>query len=673
MEIKPFFKNTGLACRVLCTFFGYIIGTHAVFALELSPVFSDHMVLQRDRPIPIWGKAMPASAITVILDGTTKKTVAGGNGEWRIDFPARTASALPIVIQVSGEQQVLTVSDVLTGDVWLCSGQSNLGVNVSGAKGAAAEIKNADYPQLRLYTIIPAACWLPGERPSWTSTDEKPKWNVCTPQTAANFTAVGYVFGSELFKKTGVPVGVINAAFGGAPIEPFIPREIIKNSGRFPAAQELIKRMEKISDAAQEDLFMQAKKYYAVRKDALESNTSVVAGWQERNFDDTKWKLLAMPGYWQENAKLNIDGSVWFGKTIRLDAAQAQADRLALGYLRMNIRIWVNGKEILTAPEATGLSNPKYAIPPGTIAPGENTIAFRIYSMYGVGGVKKISPEDFSLLQSSKPANVLVDLSGNWKYEVEAGVKQERNPLQNGRTDLKVPGVVWNAMIAPLVPLPVRGVVWYQGESNVSQPEEYAELLPLMINTWRADWKDPHLAFLIVQLPNYAARLHDPSESTWARLRQAQDKALSLPNTAMAVTFDVGDEFDLHPRNKRPVGERLALLAEQMVYGLIKPEQALSPRVLSAVRSGNTVVIRFTPASTLQTMDGQAPREIAVAGTDRKFVWAKAKIKGKTLVIYGDGISSTKYIRYAWANNPDINLVSKAGLLVAPFEIAVTQ
>jgi sialate O-acetylesterase len=673
MEIKPFFKNTGLAYRVLCTFFGYIIGTHAVFALELSPVFSDHMVLQRDRPIPIWGKAMPASAITVILDGTTKKTVAGGNGEWRIDFPARTASALPIVIQVSGEQQVLTVSDVLTGDVWLCSGQSNLGVNVSGAKGAAAEIKNADYPQLRLYTIIPAACWLPGERPSWTSTDEKPKWNVCTPQTAANFTAVGYVFGSELFKKTGVPVGVINAAFGGAPIEPFIPREIIKNSGRFPAAQELIKRMEKISDAAQEDLFMQAKKYYAVRKDALESNTSVVAGWQERNFDDTKWKLLAMPGYWQENAKLNIDGSVWFRKTIRLDAAQAQADRLALGYLRMNIRIWVNGKEILTAPEATGLSNPKYAIPPGTIAPGENTIAFRIYSMYGVGGVKKISPEDFSLLQSSKPANVLVDLSGNWKYEVEAGVKQERNPLQNGRTDLKVPGVVWNAMIAPLVPLPVRGVVWYQGESNVSQPEEYAELLPLMINTWRADWKDPHLAFLIVQLPNYAARLHDPSESTWARLRQAQDKALSLPNTAMAVTFDVGDEFDLHPRNKRPVGERLALLAEQMVYGLIKPEQALSPRVLSAVRSGNTVVIRFTPASALQTMDGQAPREIAVAGTDRKFVWAKAKIKGKTLVIYGDGISSTKYIRYAWANNPDINLVSKAGLLVAPFEIAVTQ
>jgi sialate O-acetylesterase len=641
-------------------------------SLKPAAIFSDHMVLQRNRLIPVWGKATPGAAVQVDLDGAVQTVATGSDGAWRADFPPRTASTKPIWIQVSANGDTSTFRDVLVGDVWFCSGQSNLGVTVSGAKNAALELKNADHPNLRLYTIPTSASWNPGDTPSYRPKGSPdPVWNVCTPANAAVFAAVGYVFGSELLKKLDVPIGVINSAFGGAFIEPFIPREVIKKSGKFPKAQEIIKRTEAITDDEMRTLETQSIKWNDDRQQASVSVKSVQAGWQLPDFDDSKWATMPMPGFWQESAKLKIDGTVWFRRTLHLDASQAGADRFSFGYLRMAVRVWINGKEVSVAPETVGLSGISYAIPPGTLKAGDNTIAFRIYSMYGIGGLKKINKEDFSLQQVAHPRVVLTDLAGDWRYGIEAGIPQTAQPMRQGRTDYAVPGVIWNAMVLPVVPFPVRGIVWYQGESNVNRPDEYAELLPLLINTWRSEWKDPAMPFLIVQLPNYQPHLGEPAESNWARLRAAQDTTLRLPNTGMVVTYDVGDEKDLHPRNKRPVGERLALLAENMVYRTLKPAVARSPRAISAKYSGAWVEVHFDPGVTLKTKDGQPPREIAIAGADGKFVWAKAKIKGTVLLISTENSTTPKYIRYAWADNPDANLTSEAGLPVAPFGMTI--
>lgn len=642
------------------------------FALKLALVFNDHMVLQRDHIVPVWGNAKPGSEVIVNLDAAKQTIRAGTDGYWRADFPARPASAKPIVIKITGDGETIIINDVLVGDVWFCSGQSNLGVTVSGASGATEELRKANHPNLRLLTFPSGASWVQGDRPSWWTKEQNyPKWNVCTPATAGAFTAVGYVFGTELLGKLNIPVGIINSAFGGAFIEPFIPREVIQQSGKFPKAQETLKRVEKITDEEMRTLEIQNQQWNDDRKLASQLTKGADAGWQRPGFDDSKWETMPMPGFWQETIKLMIDGSVWFRKTINLDAQQAESDRFSFGYLRMQAKVWVNGKEVSVAPGSAGLSSITYAVPPGILKTGANTIAFRIYSTYGVGGLKRINKEDFSLQQSNKPGKVLVDLAGHWRYQIEMGIPQAPMPLRRGRTDFTVPGVIWNAMIAPFTPFPVRGIIWYQGESNVSRADEYAELLPLLINTWRSEWKDSTLPFLIVQLPNYMPRVAEPGESDWAKLRAAQDRALALPQTAMAVTYDVGEESELHPRNKRTVGERLALLAENMVYELIKSEQARSPRAINARRRGNTVEIRFEPAVKLRTKDGKPPREIAIAGADGKFVWAKAKVKGNTLYISTGNVSDPKRIRHAWANNPDANLISHSGLPVAPFDIPV--
>lgn len=644
-------------------------------AFELAGVFSDHMVLQRNRTIPVWGKAQPGSVVIVNLDGSERRTSANSDGSWRVEFLARTASKDPIVLKASGDGQTVTISDILVGDIWFCSGQSNMGVSVSGAKNATEELKNANYPLLRLFNFPSGASWTPGDRPSWWMKDQTyPKWFVCSPATVGGFTAVGYVFGSGLLKKTDVPVGIINAAFGGALIEPFIPRDLIRNSGKFPVAQRYLQKADTITAEKMKVLEAANIKWNEDRKLALNSMKSIDEGWHRPNFNDTEWKTAAMPGFWQETVGLKADGVVWFRHTFNLDAQQSLSDRFSLGYVRIQVRTWINGVEVQTAPEAAGLSSIKYAIPAGVLKTGSNTIAIRIYNPYGPGGLKRINKNDFSLQQhSGKEDKLVLDLATNWRYKAEYSIPQEPMPLTQGRTHFTVPGVIYNAMIAPFTSFPVTGVVWYQGESNVSRADEYAELLPLLINTWRNEWKNPAMPFLIVQLPNYQPRVDHPTESDWAKLRAAQDKALSLPNTAVAVTYDAGEEAELHPRDKRTVAERLAFLAEEMVYHTRSRANAVSPRVSSATIKGKKIIINFDPVVKLKTADRKSPRGVAIAGADKKFRWAKASIKGKTLLIKDKEIAGITYIRYAWADNPDANLTSEAGLLVSPFEIKVGQ
>jgi len=634
--------------KLITIVFCFIITCSASAQITLPQIIRDSMILQRDAKINIRGWASKGEKINVKFNGKTYSTKTGEDGKWKVQLPPMKAGG-PYTMDISGKNKI-TLHDILIGDVWLCAGQSNM---VHQMKLHSVfypnEIPNAHYPEIRQF-------WVPNTTNLVSPQQDLPggSWKWANPENVADFSAVAYFFAKDLYEKYHVPIGIINASWGGVPIESMMSEESFKS---FP---EILKTIEKNKDTAYVN-GVNRKVFAAGRKMKRPEDKGMEEKWFSPSYQPKEWHRIAVPGFWADEGAKGLNGVVWYRREINVPASMTNVPaKVFLGRIVDADELYINGIKV----GSTGYMYPqrRYPIPENVLKPGKNLFVVRVTSNFGKGGFVPDKP--YELIA----ANDTIDLTGYWQYKVgllnvphHGGFAGFGIALQNQPTAL------YNSMIAPLVDYTIKGFVWYQGESNTGKPDEYAKLQPAMISDWRQKWNEGDLPFLFVQLPGFGDYNYLPSESQWALFREAQAKSLSVPNTAMAVAIDLGEWNDIHPDRKKPVGDRLALAAEKIAYG----ENIVysGPLYQSSKIDGNKIIISFTHTGTgLSTSDGESPAEFAVAGEDKKFVWADAKINGDKIIVSNEDVPNPKYVRYAWADAPiNPNLINKEDLPAAPF------
>ena len=624
----------------------------AAFAqVRLPQLISDGMILQRDVPVNVWGWATPAEKIAVVFNGKRYTAVARPNSVWQIRLDATKAGG-PYTMDIRGVNHI-TLKDILVGDVWLCSGQSNM-VHQMKLHGVryADEIADAHYPEIRQFWV-PTLTNLQGPQGDLTAGH----WKSANPQDVLEFSAVAYFFAKNLYKKYHIPIGIINSSVGGTPIEAWTSEEGLNH---FPA---IIKTIEKNKDTAYINGF--SRRAAAAMSNLPKSNDKGLAGpipWYSPTYTPAGWRQIGIPGYWEDQGLRNLDGVVWYRREIDVPASMAgQPAKVFLGRIVNADVLYINGKEV--GNTTYEYPQRRYTIPAELLKPGKNFFVVRVTNSFGKGGFVPDKP--YCLIAG----NDTVDLKGYWEYKVgEVFVPRTRAGSGGfGFSAQNAPTALYNAMIAPLIRYAIKGFVWYQGEANANKAAEYAKLQPAMIADWRSKWKEGDIPFLYVQLPGFGDYDYLPAESSWAELREAQLQSLSVPNTGMAVGIDLGEWNDVHPDRKAPVGDRLALAAERIAYG--DSVVYSGPIYQSSAISGNKILISFDhTGSGLITEDGGELQEFAIAGADKKFVWANAKPEGDKVIVWSDEIKDPMYVRYAWADNPvNPNLYNKEGLPASPF------
>ena len=632
--------------------------THA--DVRLPALVGSHMILQRDAPSRVWGWAAPGEAVRVSVGPAKGEAVAGTDGRWSVDLPPQPAGG-PFSLTVAG-RNTLTLEDVWFGEVWVASGQSNmewpLAQSIGGPEAAAAGCDG-----LRLFTVAKATS-LPEKD------DVSGRWAPCDASTAPGFSAVAFFFGRELHRALGVEVGLVHSSWGGTPAEAWTSRSALEKE---PSLRPLVADF----DLALNDA--EARKTFAARLEAWEaanyhrdvSNEGLARGWAKPETPSAGWGRMDLPQQW-ERAGLPIDGAVWFRRAVEIPAAWAGKDlRLSLGALDDFDTTYFAGEEIgRTGKETPGYwAVPRlYTVPGRLVKAGRAVVAARVFDHYGGGGFSGVTPDLWIAPADSSGAKV--PLAGPWEYQVERSLPPSTpdfatQPRYPSADNSNSPTVLYGAMIAPLTPLAIRGALWYQGESNAGAAFQYRTLFPAMIRDWRRAWGRGDFPFLFVQLANYMARAAEPGESAWAELREAQAMTLALPKTGMAVAIDIGETSDIHPKNKHDVGARLARWALADTYG--QPAVRSGPLYRSFSVEGAAVRVRFDHGEGLATADGRPPKGFAIAGADRKWRWAEARIDGQTVVVSSPEVPRPVAARYAWADDPEATLRNGAGLPASPF------
>jgi sialate O-acetylesterase len=618
----------------------------ATAQVRLPQLIRDSMVLQRDSKIKLWGWASPNERISVAMAGKKAKATANREGKWMIQLPAMKAGG-PYTINFEGNNRI-TLKEVLIGDVWVCAGQSNMVHQMAlHSVRYADEIKKADHPRIRQF-------WVPNTTDLQSPQEDLPfgSWKAANPTDVLNFSAVAYFFAKKIYEKYGVPIGLINASWGGVPIEAMMSGEALRE---FPA---ILNTVQKNKDTAYVNGINRSASSGA--RPLQQEDKGLTQSWFSTAYVPKGWRNINIPGYWEDQGIKDLDGVVWYRREMDVPAAMTNVEAsVFLGRIVDADVLYINGKQV----GSTGYMYPqrRYQVPAGLLKPGKNLFVIRVTNNAGKGGFVPDKP--YQLIAGHDT----VDLKGYWQYKVgqvaaQTGFRRAGIALQNQPTAL------YNSMIAPLVNYSTKGFLWYQGESNTGRAAEYAKLQPAMITDWRAKWGQPAAPFLFVQLPGFLDYTYSPTESHWAEFREAQSKSLSLPNTAMAVAIDLGEWNDIHPDRKKEVGERLALAAEKIAYG-DKEVVSSGPLYHSATIDGSKIVISFSnTGSGLMTNDGEEPGEFAIAGADKKFVWAKGKVEGDKVIVWSDAVPNPLYVRYAWADNPvNPNLYNKEGLPASPF------
>jgi sialate O-acetylesterase len=620
--------------------------------VRLPRLVSDGMVLQRDAPLRIWGWAAPGEKVAVSFQGKAYSATASPKGEWQVQLPAQKAGG-PYELKVDASNH-LVVKDILVGDVWLCSGQSNMETPMSRVRDKYPEvIAQANNPRIRQYEV-PLTYAFKGPKADLTGG----RWVLTTPENVLKFSAVGYFFAKELQAKYNVPVGIIKDAVGGSPAEAWLSADALKQFPKYEEQGAKYKDSTLVASIRQREGAAVGDWYKRLHQTDLGEQPGQPK-WSAVDYNATGWATMPVPGFWASQTPLGmVNGVVWFKKEVDVPAAMVgQSARLELGTLVDADSTYINGQLV----GSTGYQYPprKYDFAPGVLKAGKNVITVRLISNGGRGG---FTPgKEYRLVAGGQT----IDLKGDWQYKLGATM-----PPTPGTTTFQYqPGGLYNGMIAPVLPYAVKGVLWYQGESNAGHPEDYQALLTGLIQDWRKQLKQPALPFVYAQLPNFMAVKKEPSESGWAALRDAQRRTLAVPNTGMAVLLDVGEWNDIHPLDKQTVGHRLALAAEKAAYGDTKLA-ATGPLLQSAKAAGNKVTLTFTnPNSSLVAKGGGPLTGFAIAGADKKFVWAQARIEGDKVVVWSDQVPAPTAVRYAWADNPEgVNLYNKAGLPASTFQ-----
>lgn len=618
--------------------------------VKLPGIFGDHMVLQRSQPVPVWGWSAPNEKLVVKFNRQVKETKADRNGKWRINLDPEAAGG-PYELSVQGKTSIV-YHDVLVGEVWLCSGQSNMEFSLKSARNANAEIAEASYPEIRHIKIPNTVSEIPLEDiPS-------AKWNICTPATAGNFTAVGYFFAREMVKRLHVPVGLINSSWGGTMVETWTSRGAFEKSPEFKAmissvpADDLTPLVNKRKLSLNEQINQLQKNI----KDTLPENE-----WKNPDYNSQGWPKMSVSVTWEnQHLGLNdLDGIVWFRKEIELDAnAIDNPILLSLGKIDDNDITYVNGIRVGSTNNYS--VNRQYQVPTGVFKAGKNCIAVRVEDTGGGGGFFDDSTSVFLKTETGT-----ISLSDSWSFRVAKTTSSGGTGM--GPNDY--PCLLFNAMINPLIPYGIRGALWYQGEANAGRSYQYRTAFPLMITDWRQHWGQGNFPFFFVQLASWnAANGNSEKGSGWAELREAQTNTLSLPATGMSITTDIGESIDIHPKNKQDVGMRLAAIALNNVYG--QTMEYSGPVFETMKIEGNKVILSFShTGSGLMVKDKYGYiRGFEIAGSDHHFHYAKAFIENNKVIVYANEVALPVSVHYAWADDAgDANLYNQEGFPAGPF------
>ncbi len=613
--------------------------------LRLHPLFTDGAVLQREARVPLRGEAAPGARVSVSFGGKPYTTTAGPDGKWRLVLPPMQAGG-PYTLHVRAEGEDVRLREVYVGDVWLASGQSNMEWVLRDSRDAAAEIAAANDPQIRHFKVPHLWSYAP------VDTLVGGPWRPATPAYAGDFSAVGYFFARALRKYVETPIGLLNASWGGSRIEPWMSAEALdlKPNDIAGLAAEQTRQAEAV------------RRNLETRLGALPAaDRGMVGGkpvWADPDLDASDWQEIAVPAMWETAGYEGMDGVGWYRTTFELTAAEAQAGvRVGLGQIDDSDESYLNGVRIggMTA----AYSVPRvYAAPPGALRAGVNVLVVRAEDTGGGGGIGG-SPSELWVEAGGQRR----PLAGPWKFKVGS-----LKPAPTGNYN-QIPTLLYNAMIYPLLDFPIKGVIWYQGESNAGDADayRYRDQFATMIRQWRRDWGGEAFPFLWVQLANFMPADAEPAESGWAVLRESQTATLGLPGTAQAVIIDIGEAGDIHPKNKQDVGARLALAARKVAYG--EEDLVYSGPVYRAMRrEGGRIVLRFDHVGGGLVARGGAPGGFAVRGAEGPWVWADAAIQGDEIAVGSPRVPDPVAVRYGWGNNPDrVNVYNREGLPMTPF------
>jgi sialate O-acetylesterase len=625
--------------------------------IHVGKIFSDNMVLQRGMDCPVWGTADAGGKVTVSFRDQKKTAIANKEGKWKVTLSPMDVGK-PGVLVIAGAD-TLTFRNVLVGEVWLASGQSNMEMPLDSwgeVLDFEKEIANANYPDIRLFQVEHATSLTP-----LTDLGAVNGWDSCSPSTVPFFSSTAYFFGRYLYKELKVPIGLIHSSWGGTNAESWVSAASLK---KLPDFAQVVQNLESgLVDA--EALIKEYEEKMAAWKKAVDDKVAEAQQidldiWRKSPTADADWPKMKLPVLWEKAGLEDFDGVVWFRKSVDIPATWVGADlTLRLAAIDDIDDTWMNGVRI--GGIANWTAKRIYSVPAAAVHAGANLIAVRVIDTGGGGGIWG-QPEEMCL---ENAAGEKISLAGEWRYK--PGITLAEIPPQPvSPEDKNRPMVLNNAMIEPLIPFAIRGVIWYQGENNVGRAYQYRDLFKTLIQDWRQRWGEGDFPFLFVQLANFMARAPQPSEHPWAELREAQLMALELPNTGMAVAIDIGDAEDIHPKNKQEVGRRLALNALKLVYG--KDVVYSGPIYKSMTAEGNKIRIAFDhTGGGLVAKDKGKLLGFAIAGADKKWVWADAVISGDKVIVSSDYVPQPVAVRYAWAANPLCNLYNKEGLPASPF------
>jgi sialate O-acetylesterase len=612
----------------------------------VSPMFGDNMVLQRGKLNTIWGWTNPGQQVRVEIAGHMASAVTGTDGRWEARIQPPEAGG-PYVLKIEGSQTV-EFHEVMVGDVWLCGGQSNMELPLARVRNGADEVKSANHPEIRLFKV--------GTHISYSHAPvPEGRWRICSPEAVAadgGFSAVAYFFARRVQQDIHVPIGLVEDCLGGTPAEAWTSPETLRGLKDFDAA---LNEMDRLKAKGGPEYGNYVMHWYDDYDIGLKGN------WASANFDDSSWKTVQIPGGFAELGVPDAPAVCWFRKEIKLpDPLPAGKASIKLGVIERMDTTWINGQWV---GASAWVENPRvYPVRDGILKPGTNLVTVRVF---------KTKPDGGFMTKADGLCLVLGDgsqipLAGDWKGAVSVDARPP-HPLPMGYENWPViPSVLYEGMLAPVAPLAITGAIWYQGEANADRAQQYRTVLPAMIADWRKLFGQGDFPFYIVSLPAFMPHQDQPVEAAWAELREAQAlTAHNVPNSGLAVTIDTGEPDNIHPIDKAIVGERLAYVALARQYG--EKIACEGPTFKWLSHDKGTLVLRFDHADGGLVVKGDRPMEFTIAGKDRKWYQADAKIEGDTIIVASPSVPEPEAARYAWQSFPVANLYNGAGLPAVPF------
>jgi sialate O-acetylesterase len=626
-----------------------LVSTSMFSQLKVSKLFNNHMVIQRNHKINIWGSNNEMKTVSILFNNKSYKTKTDSKGDWKIDLPEMKEGG-PYEMTIKSGKESIIISDILIGDVWICSGQSNMEWPVKTSNNAIVEIASANDSNIRHFKVPLSSANAPESELAGGI------WNITNSKNVGDFTAVGYFFAKNLRATNNkVPIGLINTSWGGSRIEPWMNAEVlgIENAKDF---------FDQVQEKSDEEFMKQVAVYKKVFPQLTEEDQGFINNeplWAKTDLDISDWIQINVPSMWENEGFEGLDGFAWYRTSFELTEQEAKNNiTLGLGKIDDTDYVWVNGNKVGETIQEYN-STRVYKVDSKNLKAGINTIAVRVDDTGGGGGIYGESKDLFL-----KSSNGTISLAKKWSFKVGS----YRKPFMGVN---QISTLLYNKMIYPLLNFPIKGAIWYQGESNANTFEEateYSELFPSMIQQWRKDWNIGNFPFLWVQLANYMQPQEPSVESNWAVLRESQSKTLKVANTGEAVIIELGEAGDIHPKNKQDVGYRLALAAKKIAYN--QDIVYSGPRFKSQEIKDSKIVVSFNHLGTgLKTTDKYGyVKGFTIAGFDKKFVWAKATIENNKVIIWNAAVNNPKYVRYAWADNPDdANLYNNENLPACPF------